>query len=86
MAAALKACPDIPIRVEGHTSSDGHHDRNQRLSENRARAVVAFLSKAGLAPSRLTSVGYGQSRPLVPNTTNANKQLNRRIAFAAGNG
>ena len=79
MVVAIKFCPPARIRVEGHTDTDGHFDRNQRLSENRARAVVSYLVKAGVDPKRITFAGYGQTRPRVPNTSDANKQLNRRI-------
>ena len=81
LVAVIKTCPDVRIRVEGHTDTDGHFDRNERLSANRARSVVAYLTRAGVAPARLSSIGYGQMRPRVPNTTEANKQLNRRIEF-----
>ena len=81
LAAVIKTCPTVRIRVEGHTDTDGHFDRNERLSANRARSVAAYLARAGVAPSRLSSVGFGQMRPRVPNTSEANKQLNRRIEF-----
>ena len=79
LVVAIKSCPPCRIRIEGHTDTDGHFDRNQRLSENRARAVASYLVKAGVEAKRITSAGYGQTRPRVSNTSEANKQLNRRI-------
>ena len=51
------------------------------LSKGRARAVMAYLVKQGIDPSRLESEGYGASQPLVPNITAANRTKNRRVAF-----
>ncbi len=66
--------------IEGHTDSDGTEAYNQGLSERRATAVMnRLVSEHGIAASRLSAVGYGESRPAVDNTTAANKQRNRRI-------
>ena len=82
VANAIKACPATRIRVEGHTDADGDENRNQRLSEARAKSVQAYLEQAGIETDRLTAIGYGQSRPAVPNTTDENKLANRRIELA----
>jgi OOP family OmpA-OmpF porin len=66
--------------IEGHTDSDGTEAYNQGLSERRATAVMnRLVSQHGIAASRLSAVGYGESRPVVENTSAANKQRNRRI-------
>lgn len=77
-AATLKAS-ETNIIVQGHTDSTGSDAINQPLSERRARQVRDFLIANGVAGSRLTSVGYGASRPAVPNDTEANRALNRRV-------
>jgi len=69
------------IRVEGHTDSDGGRDYNKDLSTRRAASVVRYLIEKGVAPERLTSQGFGLEKPLVPNTTRANKATNRRVEF-----
>lgn len=78
---AVNGCPDFNISIEGHTDSDGAPDRNQRLSERRARAVVDYLVRNGVPKARLIAVGHGQSRNIVPNDTSENKAKNRRIEF-----
>ena len=85
LAAAIRACPSTRMRIEGHTDAQGDARRNQLLSERRARAVTDYMVKAGIEPSRLASIGLGQTHPLAPNTTTANKRLNRRIAFVIEN-
>src|SRR5439155_1534370 len=54
------------VSVEGHTDNAGTPEKNLLLSKRRAAAVVAYMVKNGIAPDRLTSEGYGQSKPLVP--------------------
>jgi OmpA-OmpF porin, OOP family len=69
------------LRVEGHTDNRGNADHNLQLSKARAAAVVAYLVKSGVDPSRLESEGYGATQPLVPNMTPAQRAKNRRVAF-----
>jgi OOP family OmpA-OmpF porin len=69
------------LRIEGHTDSDGTPAANQTLSERRALAVARWLTAAGIDCHRLLPVGFGQDRPVVPNTTADNKAQNRRVAF-----
>ncbi|OGX87599.1 hypothetical protein BEN47_00010 [Hymenobacter lapidarius] len=64
LAAELLARPLLRVRVAGHTDKVGESDKNQVLSEQRAQAVKAYLMKAGIAPERISTVGYGDSRPL----------------------
>jgi OmpA-OmpF porin, OOP family len=75
---ALK-CPGLRLIVSGHTDNSGSARQNQTLSEQRARSVVAYLRNKGIANGRMTSRGYGASRPLGPNDTDDGKARNRRI-------
>ena len=81
LSEIIKACPGARVEVEGHTDSEGTDERNQNLSERRARAVVDSLVKAGVAEDRLSAVGYGASRPAAANDTKTGMAKNRRIEF-----
>ena len=73
--------PDATLKVAGHTCSRGTDAYNQQLSQRRAQAVADYLAKQGVAPGRIRPVGYGESRPLVENSSEANRKLNRRVEF-----
>ncbi len=73
--------PELKFSVQGHTDSDGSADHNQRLSEQRAEAVMKQMVTMGIAADRLTSAGHGQSQPIAPNDTQENKAQNRRVEF-----
>ena len=81
VAAALMACQTVRVDVEASTDSDGPADANMALSVARAEAVIGGLVKRGIKADRLYAVGYGETLPLVPNTTKANKAKNRRVEF-----
>ncbi len=81
IADAMKAHPSLVIEVRGHTDDRGSDSYNQRLSQRRAEAVVETLSSMGVERSRLRAVGFGKSRPLVPNTSEENRARNRRTEF-----
>jgi len=74
----LKANPQIQVELGGHTDSEGDESYNIKLSERRAEAIKLFLVKQGVAPIRLSVVGYGSSQPKYPNNSIENMQLNRR--------
>lgn len=63
--------------IEGHTDSIGSPDANLRLSDRRARSVFVYLTESGVAPGRLQTVGYGQSRPLpgIPSSDGRNRRV-----------
>jgi outer membrane protein OmpA-like peptidoglycan-associated protein len=69
------------VRVEGHTDNDGKPEANQKISEDRANAVVKWLVDKGIAAGRLSAVGCAAKDPLVPNDTPEHKQRNRRTEF-----
>jgi len=73
--------PRLKIEISGHTDNVGSAALNQRLSQDRARSVVNFLSERGIAADRLTFKGYGFSRPVATNDTPEGRQLNRRTEF-----
>lgn len=73
--------PDWRFSVEGHTDSDGGDDTNQILSEKRAESVRGELIKLGIAADRLTSKGWGESKPMTANDTPEGKAQNRRVEF-----
>ncbi|MCF6245081.1 MAG: OmpA family protein [Sulfurovum sp.] len=79
LATILSEHPNIKAEIAGHTDSDGSAIFNQKLSQRRVDTVRSRLIKKGINASRLTAVGYGESKPLVPNTNKTNKQKNRRV-------
>jgi len=70
---------DTDLRVSGHTDSTGSDSYNQRLSEYRALSVKDYLAMRGVAPQRLSAVGYGESRPIADNGSAAGRSQNRRV-------
>ena len=76
----LALFPDASISVEGHTDANGSDSTNLILSQDRADAVRQYLvSNFGLNPEKVTSVGYGEARPVATNETAAGRTRNRRI-------
>lgn len=80
---ALRNFPDISIEIAGHTDDQGPDDYNLELSRRRAEAVLAYVVDKGESPDRFVVVGYGETRPLLDNTTPENRARNRRIEFKA---
>lgn len=81
LSAFLQANPAVKIEISGHTDDTGDAAANLTLSQKRAQSVVTYLTKAGVEPSRIRAIGYGKTRPVAPNTTDENRQLNRRIEW-----
>jgi outer membrane protein OmpA-like peptidoglycan-associated protein len=79
MAAILRAYPSAAVRIEGHTDSEGDVEPNQTLSEARARRIADMLAARGVAAGRVETVGYGETRPVASNDTEAGRAQNRRI-------
>ena len=75
LATELKARPNLRLRIAGYTDKVGEPDKNQLLSEQRAEAVKTYLLKTGIAPERLTTIGYGDSRPLYPSPDARNRRV-----------
>ncbi len=83
-AGIITRNPTLGLVVEGHTDSIGSNAFNQRLSEARAQSAVDFLVGLGVPAERLTAVGFGETRPIGDNATDAGRATNRRIEFAFG--
>ncbi len=83
IAAILKATPGVRIRVQGDTDSVGPAAYNLMVSRLRAASVAKQLTALGIPSSRLVIVGYGETKPLVPNDTPAHRAMNRRVDFQA---
>lgn len=77
----LKEYPDTNIEIQGHTDSKGSEKYNMSLSRRRAGAVSQFLRNRGLASSRLTTKGYGESAPVADNGSDDGRAQNRRVTF-----
>ena len=81
VSRVLNQYPDTSIQVAGHTDSTGSEQTNQTLSENRADNVKNALVGQGVHPNRISTLGFGESAPIADNTTEAGRQLNRRVVI-----
>lgn len=82
VGAVLEEYPQLRVRIEGHTDSVGTATVNERLSDRRAEAVRRYLIETfDVAPHRLVSQGYGETRPVANNETRIGRELNRRVEF-----
>jgi len=70
---------DVHVSIEGHTDSVGSDEYNQGLSERRAASVSSYLAGAGIAADRMSSKGFGESKPIASNDTDAGRADNRRV-------
>lgn len=79
LVALLKSNPDLPIEISGHTDDVGKDADNLLLSQKRARSVVDYLAQKGVNVLKIKAEGYGKIRPYLPNNSDENRKLNRRI-------
>lgn len=77
--SVLEDNPDVEVLIQGHTCNIGTDEYNQGLSERRAQSVKNYLVKHGIAPERLETIGYGESRPRHDNSTPEGRAKNRRV-------
>ncbi len=77
----LKSQPTLRIEIAGHTDDVGDAKQNQVLSQKRAQSVVDYLIESGIARERIKAIGLGEAKPIVPNSSEENRQLNRRIEW-----
>ena len=78
----VKFMDDVPFAtalIEGHTDSVGTEEYNLKLSDRRAKSVFDYLTSRGVDPARMSSIGYGESKPIADNETAEGRQLNRRV-------
>ena len=81
----MKKYPTSRWRIEGHTDNIGSDKYNQTLSENRVNSVKTYLVGKGVAASRITATGYGESKPIADNKTDAGRAQNRRVEMNISN-
>ena len=79
VAQVLAAYPQTTIFVAGHTDSTGSEEYNMKLSQQRADSVKNALVQRGVAPQRISAVGYGEGQPIADNNTEFGRQQNRRV-------
>lgn len=80
LASFLNEHPNTKLEIQGHTDNTGNKAKNKKLSEQRANAVKAYLvERAGISPSRVSSYGYGDEKPIEDNTTAEGRSKNRRV-------
>lgn len=79
VAQVLVQYPETAIRITGHTDSAGSEVYNQQLSERRAQVVKNALAGQGVNPARMSTIGYGESKPIADNSTESGRQMNRRV-------
>ena len=77
----LKDNPTVKVEIQGHTDNIGNDDANQKLSEQRAKAVYDYVIGKGIPADRLRYKGYGESQPIADNNTATGRAKNRRTVF-----
>jgi outer membrane protein OmpA-like peptidoglycan-associated protein len=78
----MAADKTLKLEVQGHTDNVGNDANNQTLSEARAKAVVNWFTQHGIAAERLTSRGYGKTRPVADNGSDEGRAKNRRVEIS----
>ena len=73
--------PKVKVEISGHTDNKGSDAYNSQLSQKRAQSVADYLINKGLDAKRFKQIGYGSHKPIKPNDTEQNRQINRRIEF-----
>ncbi len=82
VATILKEDADLKLDIDGHTDNTGKPEKNQVLSEQRAKAVADYLvKKLGVDAARITAAGFGDTKPVAPNKTAKGKAANRRVVL-----
>lgn len=85
VANVLKKYPNAKVEIQGHTDNFGDEKYNELLSKNRARSVREYLISKGIDGAQLTTVGYGETKPIMDNNTDYGRAINRRIEFNISN-
>ncbi|MFD2521138.1 OmpA family protein [Emticicia soli] len=82
IADTMKENPNLVIEIQGHTDNVGSDESNQKLSQDRAEAVRKYLLSKKIQTARITSVGYGETKPIATNDTEEGRAQNRRVQLA----
>ena len=75
----LLSHPSLEVKISGHTDNTGRESHNKNLSTKRAEVVAEYLIENGVSENRVTFEGFGSSRPIAPNNSNAGRNKNRRV-------
>lgn len=81
LAEAILKGKNWKLDIEGHTDDRGSEDFNMKLSQSRADEVKKYLVSKGISSNLITAKGFGESKPLVPNDSDSNREKNRRVEF-----
>jgi outer membrane protein OmpA-like peptidoglycan-associated protein len=81
LVAVLTQNPAVRIEIRGYTDNQGDFDQNVKLSRERCQAVIDYVSRKGIQPTRMQAVGRGPLDPVAPNTTEESRRKNRRVEF-----
>jgi outer membrane protein OmpA-like peptidoglycan-associated protein len=81
IASVLKAYPNVKVKLGGYTDNVGDKQFNMKLSDDRAKNVMAELVKLGIDPARMSAEGYGEDHPVADNSTEEGRAKNRRISL-----
>ena len=81
LADTLLKAKNLTLEIQGHTDDKGGDDFNMKLSQGRADSVKNYLITKGVLLDSITAKGFGESKPLVPNDSDANREKNRRVEF-----
>ncbi|HEV7620647.1 MAG TPA: OmpA family protein, partial [Flavisolibacter sp.] len=79
LAVILNRYPEAKLIIEGHTDDVGTDEYNITLSQKRTESVKKYLVSKGISESRLTAIGYGESKPIADNKTSIGRAKNRRV-------
>jgi outer membrane protein OmpA-like peptidoglycan-associated protein len=81
LADTLRKAKNWKLDIAGHTDDKGSDEYNLKLSQNRANAVKDYLVNSGVESELITAQGFGESKPIVPNDNDSNRERNRRVEF-----
>lgn len=81
LADTLLKSKNWTLEIQGHTDDKGTEDYNLKLSQNRADAVKNYLVSKGVVADTITAKGFGETKPIVANDSDANREKNRRVEF-----
>lgn len=81
LSEMMRKYPRLKIEIGVHSDNRGNEEENKTLSQRRAETAKIFIQELGVDPSRISAVGYGSTKPIDTNDTDAGRQMNRRVEF-----